>query len=363
MTGRDHFSHLIGNERIKKKLVYALQKGTFAQGLCFQGIEGIGKSLFAKAFARALLAKDCPALMEKDIFNFTHPDIIEMRPVGKLGLHSIDEVRRFSDEVYIAPFEAKRKVMIIHEAERMLPTSANALLKTLEEPAPGVMIILLTSARDELLPTIRSRVQTLYFEPIAREKIVRFLLSKGVLEADAEMQSYEAQGSLKRLFQEKDPALHLIEQLIEKNLNYVELKRYLNTLESALSGKKNAFEEDALTKAKEPYKDTDLTARQKSEIEKQVEGLTAVEMTQDSKGFLLSILHFFRDLHVIYHGGQESFLVHRHLASKMFDAATCKEPIALERVEEAVAEALKSLERSTPLSSCIENLFLRLSLV
>lgn len=327
----DFFAHINGNEGNKKKLLTALQKGTFGKALCFQGADSIALSHFAKAFARALLVKDVPALIEKDIESFNHPDFIEMRPVGKLGLHAIEAVREFCDEVYIAPYEAKHKVMIIHEAERMLPSSANALLKTLEEPAQGVVIILLTSALEEILPTIRSRVQPLNFEGESQDK--------------------------------EERALELIEQLMAKRLSYVELKSYVNTLDTALKQKKETFEENASDRLKKPFKETDLTARQKGELEKQVDGLTALDSIREGRSFLLSILYFFRDLHVIYHGGQESFLVLRHLAPKMFDVATAKEPIALEKVEGAVKEALLALERSTPLSSCIENLFLKLSLV
>ena len=143
----------------------------------------------------------------------------------------------------------------------------------------------------------------------------------------------------------------------------MDLKTILNRIDASLNEQKKALEEKMLKEALDSFKDCDVTAKQKGDLEKQIEGFIAVDMARQAHSFFLSLLHYFRDLHVIYHGGPVGFLVHRHLASRMFDSATSKEPLSLEKVEDAIRKACFAFERSTPLSFCIETLFLRLNLV
>ncbi len=126
--------------------------------------EGGRKEEFANTFARALLQTT-----KKD-----PPDLCNLYPEGKGNHHPIHAIKKFIEETQLPPFEASRKVFIIHEADRMLPTSANALLKTLEEPVSEVIIILLTSHAEALLPTITSRCCHVSFPPLGpvKEKVL-----------------------------------------------------------------------------------------------------------------------------------------------------------------------------------------------
>ncbi len=127
------FSQLVGNDFVKSCLQRMLDKKAVGHALLFAGIDGIGKSLFAQAVAASLMLEEDPdgkhrSKIEKGI----HPDIHLYRPEGKLGLHSMQALRQMCEEVYLPPYEANCKVFIIHEADRMLSYSANALLKTLK---------------------------------------------------------------------------------------------------------------------------------------------------------------------------------------------------------------------------------------
>ena len=86
-----------------------------------------------------------------------HPDLHVYEPEGKTYHHSIASIRNLIGQVYMAPFEAEAKVFIIKDAHRMLKSSANALLKTLEEPTLDSFIILTSSKADDIIPTITSR--------------------------------------------------------------------------------------------------------------------------------------------------------------------------------------------------------------
>lgn len=89
------------------------------------------------------------------------PDYIVRKCQGKIGFHSAASIRGLVEELSFQPFSGTRRVVAILEAERMLPTSSNALLKSLEEPAVGTLFILTTTMIEKILPTIRSRAQLL----------------------------------------------------------------------------------------------------------------------------------------------------------------------------------------------------------
>ncbi|MCB1084957.1 MAG: hypothetical protein KDK60_02530 [Chlamydiia bacterium] len=119
--------------------------------LLFEGTGAMGEH--AEKFARTLLNTT-----KKD-----PPDLRELYPEGKGLMHPMHAIKQMIEETTFPPFESERKVFIIHDAEKMLPSSSNALLKTLEEPASEVTFILISSHPEALLPTITSRCFRLYF--------------------------------------------------------------------------------------------------------------------------------------------------------------------------------------------------------
>ncbi len=132
-------------DKLPENLIKLLEKTPHC--LLFSGPKEAKKEEIAETFARALLntTKKNP------------PDLRIIYPEGKGRHHPMHVIKQFIEETHLPPFEASRKVFIIHEADRMLPSSANALLKTLEEPVSEVTIILLTARPEALLPTITSR--------------------------------------------------------------------------------------------------------------------------------------------------------------------------------------------------------------
>lgn len=121
--------------------------------LLFEGTKNGSQKTFAKTFANTLLSDASPHKLESG----NHPDLRELYPEGKTFMHPIQTIKNLIHEVIVPPFESKRKVYIIHEADRMLPSSSHALLKTLEEPPSYAHFILITSHVEALLPTIISR--------------------------------------------------------------------------------------------------------------------------------------------------------------------------------------------------------------
>lgn len=141
----------------KERLARLIQSGKIPHALLFAGPKRAGKKAAALQFAVDLLQT------RKKPEN--HPDIHLYFPEGKAGMHPIESIRALTQDVSLAPYEGKWKIYIVHEAEKMLPTSSNALLKTLEEPASHTLIILISDHPDRLLPTVLSRCQTIDFPP------------------------------------------------------------------------------------------------------------------------------------------------------------------------------------------------------
>jgi DNA polymerase III subunit delta' len=132
-----------------------LETGKIPQALLLRGPKVANKEKAAYEFARSLLKTTKSAT--------NHPDIHLFFPEGKIGLHPIESVRKISHDAALSPFEGEWKVFIIHDAEKMLPTSANALLKTLEEPPANTLFLLIAQHSEKILPTILSRCQLLEF--------------------------------------------------------------------------------------------------------------------------------------------------------------------------------------------------------
>lgn len=134
-----------------------LESGKIPHALLFAGPKGAGKKHAALQFASSLLQS------QKKVDH--HPDVHHFVPEGKTGMHPITSIRKLIHDAYLAPFEAAWKIFILQDAEKMLPTSSNALLKILEEPPSQTLILLLTEYPDRLLPTILSRCQMVTFIP------------------------------------------------------------------------------------------------------------------------------------------------------------------------------------------------------
>jgi DNA polymerase III delta prime subunit len=120
------------------------------------------------------------------IGKYPHPDVREYFPEGKTGMHPIQTLRKLAEEVGFVPYQAKWKIFIVHEADRMLPTSSNALLKTFEEPTARTVIALLSHHPEKMLPTILSRCRKIEFTDSTkqvRHKILDVLAGKEPLES------------------------------------------------------------------------------------------------------------------------------------------------------------------------------------
>jgi DNA polymerase-3 subunit delta' len=197
------FSTLYGQEGPVAVLQKAIEKKRVPHAFLFYGADGIGKRTTALVFAKALNCekggKDacdaCPSCRKIDRGN--HPDVLVIKPEGQFI--KVADIREMQDRMRFRPLEGERRVVMIDDAERMNITSANSLLKTLEEPSL-TNVIVLVSSRPHLLPmTILSRCQRLRFNPLQRDDIAAFLEKEHSLQpAEAHIFASSAGGSIGR---------------------------------------------------------------------------------------------------------------------------------------------------------------------
>ncbi len=160
-----------------------------AHAYLLAGPRGAGKRAAARAFAAELLtdgAVDVEDARRRALADPSpHPDLVWLAPVGTQ--HLVDEVRgRVINAAAYRPFEAERRVFVIEAADAMADESQNALLKTLEEPASFVHLILISAEPASLLETVRSRCQSIRFAPLGDEAIEEGLGELGLGESTLE---------------------------------------------------------------------------------------------------------------------------------------------------------------------------------
>ncbi len=145
---------LPGNLHVKTWLAHALQTRTVPRTLLLHGPASSPLLPFAEALAAELVGRT-PSV-----------DLRVLVPEGKTGLHAIESLREAIEASHTAPYEGLAKVFLLCDAERMGLPSANALLKTLEEPVASSYFILLSHRPDELLPTLLSRCSQMRLEGV-----------------------------------------------------------------------------------------------------------------------------------------------------------------------------------------------------
>lgn len=160
----------------------AVLSGAPSHAYLFLGPAGSGKERVAREFAASLLAEGAPdeAGAKDRVRTGAHPDLTWVRPISSAGLLVGD-----IDEPVVAaatrtPFESRRRVFVIEDADALNDQAANRMLKTLEEPPPYAHLILLSSRPGKVLPTIASRCQQVRFEAPSPQQIADQLGRQGI---------------------------------------------------------------------------------------------------------------------------------------------------------------------------------------
>lgn len=334
------FDDLIGNLDIKQKLTKALENNSISNTLLFSGSAGVGKFHFAKILAYNLMypKDDINPTTFKKIEKNNHPDLHIFEPEGKTSHHSIASMRLLIEQVFMVPFEAKAKVFIIKDADRMLLPSANALLKTLEEPTLDSYIILLSSRTNEILPTITSRCFKLNFNPIKEEDLIKFLQNKYNFSIDdAKKLAKIANGSIGKAIEIATHPDYLkkrdlfIDILSKKEISsFFDLSEKISNLEEIYI---QSFTKNSPTKL---YKEIDL--------------------------LLDKLLYWFRDLHLLKINADEKYLFFLDKID-LLKKQNLNNLISLDKIISLVDEIKLALQRNIKLKHALENFFIKINFI
>jgi DNA polymerase III subunit delta' len=241
------FDTLIGNERVKETLRRMLRQERIPGALLFAGEDGLGKKLFALELARALNCRarrgveacgECnscqrigrfqlPSADDKDehkkVIWSEHSDVGMVIPYSRNIL--VDAIRDLERECNFRPVEGSARIFIVEEAHSLNEAASNALLKTLEEASQTTHLILVTSRPASLLPTIRSRCQTIRFAPLKFKELESYLVkSRKRAGEEAQLAAHIAAGrpgialslNLDRYRARRDAMLGVVETLTAK---------------------------------------------------------------------------------------------------------------------------------------------------
>jgi len=178
-----------GHEGIVRSFDAAWRKGRLGHAYLFAGPAGVGKHTLARELARALLCERHSATLAACgrcgscalVDAGTHPDLIlTARPEDKVDL-PIELIRELIEHLALKPARGGRKVAVLDDADDLSADAANAFLKTLEEPPPGSVLILIGGPTPERqFGTVLSRCQVVPFTPLGKNEVVELLRAKGI---------------------------------------------------------------------------------------------------------------------------------------------------------------------------------------
>ena len=239
---------IYGHDDVAEQFRRALVRGRLASSFLFTGPAGIGKRTFALKLAAALLCParpaealdpcgECPSCVQ--VAAGTHPDLaVVSKPKDKafiplellIGEREHRGREGLCHGIALKPYMGGRKVAIIDDADYLNPEGANCLLKTLEEPPPLSVLILIGTSPARQLPTVRSRCQLIRFRPLEGDVVAELLISQQLVPDPSEAQRLgrHSGGSVQRAMELADPELwafrsQLFERLAEPALEGVRL--------------------------------------------------------------------------------------------------------------------------------------------
>jgi DNA polymerase-3 subunit delta' len=227
-----------GHDHVVEQFRRAIARGRLASSFLFAGPAGIGKCTFAVKLAQAMFCQTrpedaldacgrCSSCVQ--VAAGTHPDLVQIaKPDGKstipvellIGDREHRRQEGLCHDLGVKPMIGGRKIAIIDDADFLNAEGANALLKTLEEPPPRSVLILIGTSPAKQLPTIRSRCQLIRFRPLPIDVVASLLVSKRLVTdpAEAERLARYSEGSVARAQELSDPDLWTFRNTLHERL-------------------------------------------------------------------------------------------------------------------------------------------------
>jgi DNA polymerase-3 subunit delta' len=315
------------------------------------GPPGSGKRLYAERFSAALL--DAPP---RRIVSGTHPDLFVLEPAGSMIL--MEDARRLRRDLHMRPFEAARRVYLILGAHLLRDDSANALLKSLEEPPSYGVFVLVSDHADGMLPTILSRVQLVPFRRFSTAQLTEATGNATAARA--------AMGNLARAEQ-----LAGDDAAAERRRAYLDIARR-SLIDPAFDPAEAAgvISSAANAAGKQAGKDVQTAAASQIEVTDDPKDRKALEKRVDDRAkrvarraeleelleALDTVAWWYRDV-LAAHLGAESVVVHSDLAGEAVHDGESETPARLVRALSVLADRRRSFDLNVTPPLAIEALF------
>ena len=347
--------------------------GVPSHAYLFHGPEGVGKRSAAHAFAAELLAAGSPDVdnARHRALSGSHPDLTWVRPTGAHVMRTEDVDGPVVSAATRTPFESKRRVFVLERVDTMNDEVANRLLKTLEEPAAFVHLILLTDALSQVIPTVISRCQLVRFDPLPAQRIAASLTEEGVPADRAAACARLALGSGERarfLASEEGEALRAdVDRMLAAALSggprgIDEPEPWRGLLARAEERREAA--EDLVGDARSARLQSEPKGRERGALEKRFDETAKRDGRRARTELLelgLSLVALgFRDLVCVAEGAEEAALDPQRAAA-LSAAARGRDPRRLREAAERCEEARMSLEVNVTEDLALEALGYRLS--
>ena len=321
-----------GHATIRRLLARAVARDRLPPSLVLSGPDGVGKRQVAVGVAELL---NCEAVRDagdpagvpescgecrtcRRIARGVHADVIAVAP-GDTGTIKVDSVRGVVEQAAFRPFEGRRRVVIVDDADRLVAEAQNALLKTLEEPPPGSVFLLVTHRPHLLLPTVRSRCPEIRFGSLATDEVVEVLVGEcGIAPPAAPAAAAAADGSVARALETGSD-------------------EYLQARESAAAALRALAGAPPAKRRLEAGKDFQGTRRARSGPAAEREALIRR---------LRALATLFRDLQVVSADGDRAWLANADLAEQLEALSPSYGGERAGRGFEAVDRALGALTRN-----------------
>ena len=212
-----YFKNIVGQNFAKRYFLNSISKNRINHAYIFEGIDGIGKKLFAKELSKILLNTN----------NLEYsPDYIDISSNENSSI-KIEKIRDLQKDIIVKP-HSNYKIYLIDEADKLTEQAQNALLKTLEEPPSYIVFILITSNKERILDTIKSRCELIKFSAISPRDMKTYFENMNFNEEKIDIAISFSKGSIKK-------ALEFLNEQTNKNeISFYDLrektKEYIDIL-------------------------------------------------------------------------------------------------------------------------------------
>jgi len=345
-----------------RMLAAAVSKQRLSHAYLFEGPDSVGKRLTALTFAKVVNCRasrldscdTCRSCLK--IADGKHPDVTTIEPTKSGRIIHTDIMEELIASAALKPYEARYRVSIILDAERMHATAANKFLKTLEEPPGNSLFILISCSPDQLLPTIVSRCQRVRFHPLTPGTVAELLVrERTIAQERARVIAVLAHGQMSRAFEladseKKEFITKLVTDLTDRREPLLVVQEFL----ARLSAERDRLK-DSLQAGELPFEadSEELTGRREAHC--------ASLFKKEVLSYLDLLRAWYRDMLVLAEAGRSDRLWNADCADAVAQLAEHHNSADIQVKLEAVARAEMLLEHNVKEDRVFKELFFSLA--